>query len=143
MKIVTRNELAEYPVGTVFMDWLGDGTIDSVEGILANDIRIITNTVDNHTDETGADKFWVDELSLIPMVDYHNSSERSVRWITAIKSANDYDSSYDLFAIFNAEEVQQMINILKWALSGCKGSLNSIWYRRNITDTINIQTRSD
>lgn len=129
MYIVSRDELGKLPNGTVFMEYEPD--------ILNGQIHILTGS-----DGTG---HWNGELSLTPfMDDFNHGIDRVNRlwslaqWCTVDTATCDYDENQK-FAVFNKTEIQQMINALIWAVSGCTGYFNEdIWIDENglvFTDT--------
>lgn len=115
MVIVSRDELAKYPNGTVFTEYVPD--------MLDSQIHILTGC-----DGKG---YWNGELSLIPFLDdekcHGNRLFSHTQWCTVDTSINDYDKNQK-FAVFSKTEIQQMINALMWALTGCKSYFNEdIW----------------
>ena len=113
MTIVTRNELCKYPNGTVFMIYQPE--------ITDGEIHI----------KTGANKelsYWNGEIKLTPILEFDaNQPERYCQWSTEDTATCDYDINQK-FMVFSQTEVQQMINVLMWALTGCKSYFNEdIW----------------
>ena len=112
MYIVTRAQLCKMPNGTVFM--LYD------EDITDGEIHIITGHYKNNTG-------WNGELSLVPFWERTNDIEKYCQWSTADDATCDYDEKQK-FIVYSKTEVQQMINALIFALSGCETNFNEdIW----------------
>lgn len=105
MIIVSRNELCQYPVGTVYMKYEPD--------ITDGNIHIKT------------DSEWNSELTFIPFWEENGlkKSERYCKWITTDTTMCDYDEKQQ-FIVYSKTEVQQMINALIWAIGGCESYFN-------------------
>ena len=115
MTIVTRSELCTYPNGTVFMLYVPDMTDGEIHIITG------TNTIDN----------WNGELLLTPDWEHNEYDEKFCQWSTVDNATCDYDENQK-FIVFSKTEVQQMINCLMWALTGCTSFFNEdIWIYNN------------
>ena len=110
MTIISRDELKEYPIGTVFMLY---------------EPEVIDNEVHIKTDGQG-----FSEMSLTPCEWNYNYTDKNsmfVNWATTDATIGDYDKDQK-FVVFSKTEVQHMINILMWALSGCESNLDEdLW----------------
>ena len=114
MNIVNKQELGKLPNGTVFAQY--------TPMILYNNIRILTGSSNNGS--------WNGELCLFPFIDdkLEGGNCLECNWSTVDNTASDYDED-QLFAVFDKPEVQQMINALTWALTGCEGYFDeNVWF---------------
>ena len=113
MNIVTRDKLCKCENGTVFMVYQPE--------ITDGEIHIITGASENING-------WNGELLLTPFWECDSKcSERFSQWMTTDAASHDYDAEQK-FMIFSKTEVQQMINALVWAISGCTTYFNQdIW----------------
>lgn len=98
MKIVSRNELAKMPNGTVF---------SSFDGYNIEGFEIITGSYGNGFNGT---------LNLEPSFNWDsNLQERITNWATV--DTTDYDFDDDAkFVVYSKKEIQEIIQWLKWAI---------------------------
>lgn len=106
MRILTKDQMCEMPVGTIFATWHPE---------IIGDIRV-------KTDDGGLLPFkgWNGSLFLEPFVHQDDNDETlyHTNWSTIDDSSVDYDSG-QLFAVFSKREVLQMINVLLFGLYKC------------------------
>ena len=113
MKIVTKEELRQYPNGTVFTEWIPR----------INTTAITIKTGYYESKNPGYEgPHWNGELSLIPSNEKFDEG-LITNWWTYDGSDADYKDD-QLFAVFSKTDVMQMINCLTWALTGCEGHFN-------------------
>lgn len=117
MRIMNRDELASMPAGTVFTSYTPHTLGDSMY------IKLESKKNDK------GQEFWYGELPLTPTIEEYSEGEFVTQWCTVDTTYYDYTSS-ELFAVFSKTEVQQLINCLQWALSGCESYFDQdIWFR--------------
>lgn len=106
MIIVTKQELAQMPSGTVFSEWeekvLGTVHIKTSDKLEYGDGRIGWNG-----------ELIADDPDV--MVDNEDNKILYTNWCTTDNADIDYDDN-QLFAVWDKAEIQAMINCLKWAL---------------------------
>lgn len=119
MRIITLETLKTMPNGTVF-------TTTDEWGNLQGEIHILTGRFDNRDGFNG-------EMGLCPWVEGDNgegiwkmfdknnelikSKDFQTEWCTVDTADHDYKKN-QLFVVFSKAEVEKMIKVLKWALSG-------------------------
>lgn len=105
MEILTKEEIKNYPNGTIFCTY--------TPNIFTSNYHIIT--------ESSKDG-WNSELSLEPSI-----KDGCTQWCTDDTCWWEYDDN-QLFVVFDTQEVQQIVNCFIWALTGCKGYFNEdVW----------------
>ena len=127
MRILSKKEMLETPVGTVFALYEPD--------ILYGDIRIKTSSykIKRSVDDCDDEPHWNGELLLTPACAHEKESLDDLNrcytnWLSIDNADGDYDDK-QLFAVFSKTEVIQMINALQWALTGCKSYFDQdLWY---------------
>lgn len=102
MKIINRKQLSQMPNGTVFMLYSPK--------VLGDEIHIITG---KFIDEDG----YNGEISLTPYFDINDIE--CTNWRSNDTTDWEYDDN-QLFAVFSKLEIQIMIQILQWSLTGCE-----------------------
>lgn len=102
MKIINRKQLSQMPNGTVFMLYSPK--------VLGNEIHIITG---KFIDEDG----YNGEILLTPYFDINDIE--CTNWCSNDTTDWEYDDN-QLFAVFSKLEIQIMIQILQWSLTGCE-----------------------
>lgn len=106
MRVVTKQELAQMPPGTVFSEWkekvLGDVHIKTSDKLVYGDGRVGWNG-----------ELVVDDPDI--MVDNKDNKILYTCWMTTDNADIDYDDD-QLFAIWDKNEIERMINCLMWAL---------------------------
>ncbi len=117
MKIITLDTLKNMPNGTVFCE------VDKW-GNFERDIRVLTGKFDNESrfnGEIGLYPFIEEEYGQASMFDENSvlikDKNFATGWYTTDTSDIDYEKD-QLFAIFTKREVEKMIEMLQWALSG-------------------------
>lgn len=122
MKIITKEELAKQPAGTIFREFRPD--VFDTDWMIKTGDALIYNMNDDII------YGWLGGLSLAP---YMNEIDN--KYYTNWSSFDDCDADYDedtLFAVFSREEVKQLVRCLEWALSGLESDLNQdIWFGEN------------
>ena len=111
MRILTKSEFLHCPNGTVFAEWVPD--------MMASPFKIKTGYYKSDSPDYFNGEHWNGELSLEPFT-WRDNGALCTNWCVVDVSDADY-SEDQLFAVFNKAEVQQMINCLTWALTGCEG----------------------
>ena len=127
MRILSKKEMLETPVGTVFAFYKPD--------MLYGGIRIKTScyTIKRSVDDCDDEPHWDSELLLMPMCAHEKESLDDLNrcytnWCIVDNIDGDYDNK-QLFAVFSKIEVIQMINALQWALTDCKSYFDQDhWY---------------
>lgn len=119
MKIVSRDELAKMPNGTVFSYLNGGYTIEGFE--------IITGRYDDGNDGFNG------TLSLEPSFNWDNdSSERITNWETIDTAHYDFNED-SLFVVYNKNEIQEIIQWLKWAIGEDNApDMNKYFYKDQV-----------
>ena len=104
MEIVSREELGLYPTGTVFASY--------TPSMCYGDLRIIINKDSEHS--------WNKELSIMPSIEYDNCKHKDGSWdiydINPYDEENGYDED-EQFIVFSKEDVNKIINILKYVIN--------------------------
>lgn len=123
MRIMTRDELAAMPAGTVFVRYPLDGNNDEIRIKMGN-LRAKYNDYDEDT--------WNAELTLIPFDRKIDDKTCALQWCTVDNAKHDYDWN-QRFGVFSKLEIQQMINCLTWALSDCEPNFfnQDLWFIDN------------
>ena len=123
MRIMTREELAAMPAGTVFMKY------PRING----DIHIKMGNLKGKYYHCNEDT-WHAELLLAPFGQEIDDKNCALQWYTTDITKYDYDKTQK-FGVFSKLEVQQMINCLTWALADCEPNFytQDLWF---INDTV-------
>lgn len=118
MKIMTRDQLAKMPNGTVFSHF--DGY--NIEGF-----EIITGRYDDGKDGFNG------TLSLEPSFNWDDdSSERITNWETIDTAHYDFNED-SLFVVYNKNEIQEIIQWLKWAIGEDNApDMNKYFYKDQV-----------
>ena len=110
MKIVTRDEMCKLPNGTVFAPY---------EPCVIGEIRVKTGYYVWDGRET-----WNGELHITPSFDMESdATDRITHFMVDDGSEADYYPD-ELFAVFDSNEIGQMIDIFTWAKSGCETDID-------------------
>lgn len=122
MKIITLETLKSMPNGTVFCE------IDKL-GNLERDIRVLTGRFENRegfNGEIGLYPFIAEEdghFAIIENSELIKDKHFATEWITTDTANIDYDEN-QLFVVFSKKEVEKMIKVLQWALSGLEDNFD-------------------
>lgn len=116
MRILTKDQMCEMPVGTIFATWHPE---------IIGDIRV-------KTDDGSLLPFkgWNGSLFLEPFVHQDDNDETlyHTNWSTIDDSSCDYDDD-QLFAVFSEQEVMQMVSLLLYGLANCSTKFDDAhWY---------------
>lgn len=131
MRIINKKELSKMPNGTVFMLYSPE--------VLDDEIHIITG---KHKDRDG----YNGEINLTPNFNFKDieyDDFRVTNWCTTDSTDWEYDDN-QLFAVFSKLEIQIMIQILQWALTGCDNNgmdwfEDSYFYDNNVIPEKELQ----
>ncbi len=103
MKILTKEQMKKAPSGTVFTTCLSEYCLDG-------GMHVITRHLEEYPDIG-----WLGELTLHPSCVEEKGGDLFTQWCVDDTASFDYEDD-QLFAVFNKEEIVQMMKVLGWAL---------------------------